>query len=81
VRQGEGETAQVLFDASGKANGRGAYVCASADCIGKAIKQKRFERSLKVPATPPGLEGELLARVSPENVEGQASIEKTPRAG
>jgi predicted RNA-binding protein YlxR (DUF448 family) len=41
---------QILFDLSGKANGRGAYVCATAECIEKAIKQKRFERSLGVSA-------------------------------
>ncbi len=35
---------KILLDLSGKANGRGAYLCHSADCLKKAIKTKRLER-------------------------------------
>ena len=48
-------------DPSGKANGRGAYVCASAECIDKAVKQKRFERALSASPLPPALAEELKA--------------------
>lgn len=43
----------VAFDASGKANGRGAYVCATETCIQSARKQNKLGRSLKteVPST------------------------------
>lgn len=44
VRQPDGA---VAFDATGKANGRGAYVCASEKCIALARKQKKLDRSLK----------------------------------
>jgi len=44
VRQPDGI---VVFDPSGKANGRGAYVCASEKCILQAKKQKKLDRSLK----------------------------------
>lgn len=54
-----GEVREIKFDRSGKANGRGAYVCASQECIEKAIKQKRFERSLNVAAAPETLGTEL----------------------
>ncbi len=37
----------VTFDAKGKLNGRGAYLCTTAQCITVAEKQKRLERSLK----------------------------------
>ncbi len=35
----------VRFDPTGKASGRGAYVCASATCIDVARKQRKLERS------------------------------------
>ena len=37
----------ILLDTTGKKNGRGAYICASMDCLNKAIKSKGLERSLK----------------------------------
>lgn len=36
-----------LLDATGKKNGRGAYLCFSKECLGKAIKSKGLERSFK----------------------------------
>ena len=36
-----------MIDLSGKANGRGAYMCRSAECLKKALKNKGLERSLK----------------------------------
>lgn len=39
---------EVLLDASGKLNGRGAYICYSSDCLQKARRQKGLERSLKI---------------------------------
>ena len=38
----------VFLDASGRKNGRGAYICADTDCLEKARKSKGLERSLKV---------------------------------
>ena len=37
----------ILLDTTGKKNGRGAYVCASGECLKKAMKSKGLERSLK----------------------------------
>ena len=44
VRSPEGE---VSFDKSGRAAGRGAYVC-SIECFDKARKQRKLQRALKV---------------------------------
>ena len=41
----------VEFDPTGKANGRGAYVCATEPCIRQAQKQKKLDRSLKAQIT------------------------------
>lgn len=41
----------VLLDRSGKVNGRGAYVCKSAECYKKAVKARRLEKafSMQIP--------------------------------
>lgn len=38
----------IVLDTTGKKNGRGAYLCKSAECFSKAVKNKGLERSLKV---------------------------------
>lgn len=39
----------ILIDATGKKNGRGAYLCPSIECLTRARKNKGLERSLKMP--------------------------------
>lgn len=39
---------QISIDATGRKNGRGAYICPSMDCYKKAVKNKGLERSLKM---------------------------------
>ena len=39
---------EIVLDATGRKNGRGAYVCASMECLKNAIKRKGLERSLKM---------------------------------
>ncbi|MCC8050541.1 MAG: YlxR family protein [Clostridiales bacterium] len=38
----------ILLDATGRKNGRGAYLCPSRECLEKAMRSKGLERSLKV---------------------------------
>ncbi|MBR4027436.1 MAG: YlxR family protein [Lachnospiraceae bacterium] len=38
----------VIFDMTGRKNGRGAYICANMDCLKKARERKGLERSLKI---------------------------------
>lgn len=38
---------EIILDATGKKNGRGAYICNSYPCFEKARKTKALERSLK----------------------------------
>ena len=42
VRSPEGE---ISLDFKGKAAGRGAYICRSTECLSKARKARRFEKS------------------------------------
>lgn len=39
---------EIVLDISGRKNGRGAYICASMECLKNAQKRKGLERSLKV---------------------------------
>ena len=44
IRTADGE---FLLDATGKKNGRGAYLCPSRECFQKAVKSRGLERSFK----------------------------------
>jgi predicted RNA-binding protein YlxR (DUF448 family) len=46
VRSPEGT---VSIDATGRAPGRGAYLCADAECVRKAMKKNALARALKAP--------------------------------
>ncbi len=39
---------EVFVDPTGKANGRGAYVCRSGDCLKKAVKTRALERAFSM---------------------------------
>lgn len=45
LKTAEGE---VVLDATGRRNGRGAYLCFSKECLQKARKNRGLERSLKM---------------------------------
>ena len=64
VRPPEGS---VMLDRTGKAAGRGAYVCPSSACLEKARKAKTLERTLEAqiePAVYEQLAQELDARAN-----------------
>ncbi len=44
VRSPEGE---ISLDSTGKKSGRGAYICCSKDCLKKAVKSKRLDRTFE----------------------------------
>lgn len=39
---------EIVLDATGRKNGRGAYICPSGACLQKAIKNRGLERSFKM---------------------------------
>lgn len=41
--------AEFVLDATGKKNGRGAYICPNKDCLTQAINNRGLERSFKQP--------------------------------
>lgn len=48
LKTAEGE---IILDATGKKNGRGAYLCFDRECLEKAIKSRGLERSFKMPVS------------------------------
>lgn len=58
VRSPEGE---ISVDRTGKASGRGAYICANGECLNKARRIKALERALEH-----GIEDEVFDRLASE---------------
>ena len=58
VRQADG---RVALDPTGKMAGRGAYVCATPECLDAARKRKGLDRALRVK-----LDADTYARLSDE---------------
>ena len=48
IKTNEGE---ISIDATGKKNGRGAYICPSLECLDKAFKTKALNRALECTLT------------------------------
>ena len=48
IRVVRGTDGTVSLDFSGKAAGRGAYICPETECLKKAQKSKSLDRSLEV---------------------------------
>ena len=62
VRSPEGE---ISLDFKGKANGRGAYLCPSAECLKKAVKARALERAFEMQIPP-----EIYERLKQEMERG-----------
>lgn len=54
----------IVLDATGKKNGRGAYLCKDMECLKKAQKNKGLERSFKM-----SLSNEIYAGLEKEFME------------
>ena len=52
----------ISVDLTGKKNGRGAYVCRSAECLKRALKGDRLQRAFACPI-PPEIAETLLREI------------------
>lgn len=59
---------QVFVDFKGKANGRGAYICPSLECLKKAQKRDALSRSLMTK-----IDHEIYERLAEELAAGDQS--------
>ena len=69
---------QILLDATGRKNGRGAYLCPSMECFKKAVKGRGLERSFKM-AIPREVYETLEKEM--EEIDGEFSTEKSVKSG
>ena len=66
IRVVRGVDGTVSLDFSGKAPGRGAYICPNGDCLKKALRSKALDRSLEVT-----IPEEVIARLEKEMEAGR----------
>jgi len=59
VRTGAGE---IFVDPTGKANGRGAYLCRDEQCLQKAVRSRKLEKAFEAPI-PDDVKKELSGRI------------------
>lgn len=48
IRIVKNQKVQITIDKTGKAEGRGAYICNNIECLEKAIKNKKIEKTFKM---------------------------------
>ena len=54
---------EILLDLTGKASGRGAYICNNAECLKKARKSKRIDRTFEM-TIPDAIYEQMEAQIS-----------------
>lgn len=65
IRVVKNKNGEIFVDKTGKANGRGAYICNNIECLDKALKTKRLERTFEVAIESQvyeNLRGEMLGK-------------------
>ena len=62
----------VIPDESGRAAGRGAYVCRTGDCLDKALTKGALSRALKTSLRPETCEALAGSLTNTEDIEGGA---------
>ena len=68
MRTGNGD---VIPDETGRAAGRGAYVCRTGDCLDRALTKGTLSRALKTPLPHEAREA-LAGSLNTEDIEGGA---------
>ncbi len=48
IRVAKDKQNNITIDKTGKLNGRGAYICDNINCLEKAIKTKKLERTFEM---------------------------------
>jgi len=48
IRMVKPKDESLQIDLNGKKNGRGAYICKNEDCLNKAMKSKKLEKTFEI---------------------------------
>lgn len=57
---------EILLDLTGKASGRGAYICNNAECLKKAQKSKRIDKVFEM-TIPQGIYEQMEAQIGKDD--------------
>ncbi len=57
---------EILLDLTGKASGRGAYICNNAECLKKARKSKRIDKTFEM-TIPDGIYEQMEAQIGKDD--------------
>ncbi len=57
---------EILLDLTGKTSGRGAYICNSAECLKKARKSKRIDKTFEM-TIPDEIYEQMEAQISKDD--------------
>ena len=72
IRVVHGMDGAVAIDATGRKNGRGAYICRKAECLKNALKTRQLERTFSC-ALDEAVKAELVKTM--ETLEGQETAD------
>jgi uncharacterized protein len=75
-----GPDGRVAYDPTGKAPGRGAYLCGRADCLDTAVRRRSIERALKVSDAVAAEAAVASVRNRTTNVERGSAEQPAPRS-
>lgn len=75
IRAVKAPDGSVSIDLTGKKSGRGAYICRSAECFGKARKSRRFEKAFSC-----RISDEVYDGMEKELIEGADVNEKAGKS-
>ena len=65
IRIVKNKDGEISIDKTGRANGRGAYICRNIECLEKAFKAKRLSRNLDI-----AIDEEIYNRLRNEILNG-----------
>lgn len=63
------EERTASIDLTGKRNGRGAYICASMECMEKAVKSRALDRALEIT-----IDSDTLVRLKTEIKDAKQTV-------
>lgn len=65
------EDGSAVIDLTGKANGRGAYVCVATECLKRAVRSRAIDRALDIKVNP-----DIIDRLAEEILKRESTKEE-----
>lgn len=72
-------TGEIEIDPTGKASGRGAYLCTRSECLEEAFKKRRLSHALDTPITEADMERlkeQFKALIDAASIDKDSAVKK-----